>query len=115
MVFALKKPKNARKKAKTGRIFPPHIALLRKKLIPILRKHKVKKAGVFGSYARGDFGKRSDVDLLVQLGSNYRLLDIVGMKLDAQNAFRKKVDIVEYCAIKPALRKKILSEEVRLI
>ena len=38
---------------------------LKAKIIEILKKNNIKKAGIFGSYARGDFKKSSDIDILV--------------------------------------------------
>lgn len=32
-------------------------------IIPILKKYGVKKAALFGSYAKGDFDDQSDVDI----------------------------------------------------
>ena len=42
------------------------IESIKKKAIPVLRKYKITKAGIFGSYARGDYKKNSDIDMLVQ-------------------------------------------------
>jgi hypothetical protein len=42
----------------------------------ILKKHGVAKASVFGSYARGEAGPNSDLDLLVELASGRNLLDL---------------------------------------
>ncbi|MEK6809336.1 MAG: nucleotidyltransferase domain-containing protein [Nanoarchaeota archaeon] len=35
--------------------------------VPILKKNGVIKAGIFGSYARGQAQKRSDIDLLLKI------------------------------------------------
>lgn len=48
--------------------------------LPILRRHDVRRAGVFGSYARGEAGPESDLDLLVELPSGSSLLDLVGLE-----------------------------------
>ena len=42
------------------------ISKIKKKISPVLKKYKIKKAGIFGSYARGEQNKKSDVDILVQ-------------------------------------------------
>ncbi len=82
------------------------------KIIPILRKHKATRAGIFGSYARGDDKKKSDIDILVELGNELSLLDVIKVKLDLENVLKKKVDLVEYNTIKPRLRENILKEEI---
>lgn len=42
------------------------------------------------------------------------LLEFVGIKHELEDALRKKVDLVESRAIKPALKDRILSEEIRM-
>jgi len=85
------------------------------KLIPVLKENNVTKAGIFGSFSRGDFKKNSDVDILVEIKKNISLLDFVDLKLKLESKIGRKVDLVEYGAIKPLLRKRILSEETRII
>ena len=47
---------------------------LKKKIVPILKKNEVVKAGIFGSYARGQ-QKKSDLDLLIQFeGKKFYLI-----------------------------------------
>jgi len=43
----------------------------------ILRKYKVNKLSVFGSYATGKARKRSDVDLLVDFEETIDLFDFI--------------------------------------
>ncbi len=40
---------------------------LKKKIIPILKANDVTRSSVFGSFARGEDTKKSDIDLLVEL------------------------------------------------
>lgn len=76
----------------------------------IAREYGVRNVRVFGSFARGEQRRTSDVDLLVDLPDNMSLLDLSGMKLDLEDALRRKVDVVPARSIKPALRRRILSE-----
>lgn len=77
----------------------------------ILSSYGVKKAAVFGSYARGTHKKESDIDILVELGKAMSLLDFVGLKLDLEDKLGSKVDLVQYKTIKPSLRDYILRDE----
>ena len=82
---------------------------------PILQKNEVVKAGIFGSYARGEQKKSSDVDLLIKFKGRKSLLDLVGLGFDIEKALKKKVDWVTYRSIYPPLKKQILSEEVKIL
>lgn len=93
---------------------PPEIEALKQTIIPILKRHDVSRAGLFGSYATNEYTAESDVDILVQLGKKISLLDFVGIKFDLEDTLNKKVDLVEYQAIKPRLRDRILAQEIRL-
>lgn len=78
----------------------------------ILASYGVKKAALFGSYARSEQTPESDIDILVELGDKkLSLLDFVGLKLDLEDSLGKKVDLVQYKTIKPALKSYILSDE----
>jgi predicted nucleotidyltransferase len=49
------------------------VADIQNRILPILREHGVRRAGVFGSRARGEERPDSDLDLLVELESgSYR-------------------------------------------
>ncbi len=86
-----------------------------KQSLPILKRNGVVKAGIFGSYARGEQKKDSDFDLLIQLKGRKSLLDVVGLQLDLQKKLKRKVDLVEYEELHPYLKKQIFSEEVRIL
>ena len=62
-------------------------------LNPIFKKHRVKKATLFGSYAKGQATAKSDIDLL--LDSGLRGLKIVGLVEDIHTALDKDVDVFD--------------------
>lgn len=84
------------------------------KILPVLKKHKIKKAGIFGSYARGEQKKNSDIDILVDVprGTGF---GFAGIEIDLEKALRKKVDLLTYKAINRHIRHRILNEEVRIL
>lgn len=92
-----------------------HIEQIKKKIIPILKHHRAKRAGLFGSLVRGEMKSKSDVDILVDLDKNLSLLDVVGIEQELEDALGRKVDLVEYQAIKPIIKKDILAEEIRIL
>jgi len=91
-----------------------NLDLIKRDAVPILKKHGVTKAGLFGSVVRGEAKKGSDIDILIEFKGEKSLFDLVGLELDLGKKLGKKVDIVEYCSIHPLLKKIILGEEVRL-
>ena len=91
------------------------LAEIREIVLPVLRRHGITRAGIFGSVARGDATTESDVDILIELDVQASLLDFVGIKLELEDVLGRRVDLVQYAAIKPALRDRILREEVPLV
>jgi len=92
-----------------------NISKLEKKIMPVLKKNKVVKAGLFGSYARGENKKGSDIDILVKLKSGDGYFGLVRLERELQKQLGKKVDLVTYNSLNHLLREKILREEVRII
>lgn len=90
------------------------LSTLQRRVLPILHRHAVQRAGLFGSRVRGTAREGSDVDILVELSPGKTLLDFVQLKLDLEDQLGISVDVVEYAGLKTALRDKILAEEVRL-
>ena len=84
--------------------------------VPILKKNGIVKAGIFGSYARGEARKRSDIDMLIKVGrKKFSLLDHVRLERELEEKLDKKVDLLTYNGINHLLKNKILDEEVRII
>ena len=83
-------------------------------IIKILRKNKIKKAGVFGSYARGDAKKDSDIDIIIEPAKNMGF-KFVGLEIELSNKLKRKVDLVSYNGLSPHLKDKILSQVVRIV
>ncbi len=91
------------------------IEKIKPKIIAVLKKSKIKKAGIFGSYIRGGHKKNSDIDIVIQPVKNMSLLDISGLKIELEKVLGKKVDLVSYKYIHPYLKNRILKSEIRII
>jgi len=91
------------------------IKKLSRKIVPVLKEHKVTKAGIFGSFARGEQKKDSDIDILVETKKGIGLLGFVGLKLLLEEKVKGKVDLLEYAGIRKELEENILSEEIAII
>ncbi|MEA3343753.1 MAG: nucleotidyltransferase family protein [archaeon] len=85
-------------------------------IVPVLKRNGVVKAGIFGSFARGEARKNSDIDILIEIkAKKFSLLDLVGLELELKEKLKRKVDLVEYSTIHPLLKERILREEVPII
>ena len=62
-------------------------------LAPVFEKHNVKKAVLFGSYAKGSAAKNSDVDILVDSG--LKGLKFFGLLEDVVTSLDKSVDLID--------------------
>src|SRR3989344_225567 len=78
------------------------------------KRYKVRELGIFGSYARGEQKKSSDVDILVEFNSNATLFDFVGVGNYLEEKLKIKVDIVSERGIRPELKNHILKEVVKI-
>ena len=85
---------------------------IKEKITPILKRNDVKRAAFFGSVARGDAKKNSDIDILVEFKKNDKsLLDLAGLKIELEEKMNKKVDVLTYNSIHPLLKEIILKEQ----
>ena len=78
------------------------------------KRYKVRELGIFGSYARGEQKKSSDVDILVEFNSNATLFDFVGVGNYLEEKLKIKVDIVSERGIRPEFKNNIIKEVVRV-
>lgn len=78
------------------------------------RKYKAEIIGIFGSYARGEQKKTSDVDILVRFHENATLFDFIGLSIFLQEKLGIDVDVVPQDAIRKELKKKISQEVIIL-
>lgn len=85
------------------------------KIIPILKKYGVSRASLFGSVITGKMTNTSDIDILVQMPSGSSLFDILRVKVDLEEQLDRKVDLVQYKAIKDSLKKEILSSQLSIM
>ncbi|MBI5189086.1 MAG: nucleotidyltransferase family protein [Nitrospirae bacterium] len=67
---------------------------------------------VFGSYARGEQKKSSDVDILVEFIRPIGLLKFIRLENELRRLLGVKVDLVTKDALKPRIGKRILKEAV---
>jgi len=85
--------------------------ILKKNKKYLKKKFKVKEIGIFGSYARNEQLKDSDVDILVKFSDNIGW-EFIDLKDYLKEILDLEVDLVTIKALKPQLRDNILKEVV---
>lgn len=73
-------------------------------------EYNVKNIGVFGSYARGEEKKNSDLDILVEFSEPIGLFKLLELEEYLGKITGKKVDLVTKNALKPVVKEDILRE-----
>lgn len=89
---------------------------IQKSISKILAEGGVKRAALFGSFARGDATEDSDIDLLIEFkGKKKSLLDLAALKIQLQESLGKNVDLITYNSLHPLLRDRILLEQIKIL
>ena len=73
-------------------------------------RFKVRKIGIFGSFARGEQEATSDIDILVDFRKPVSLIDFVALERHLSEILGREVDLVMKSALKPRIGKHILRE-----
>jgi len=86
----------------------------RDRILAITRQHGARNVRVFGSIARGEGKRDSDLDVLVELELGRSLLDIIAIKQDLEDLLNTKVDVVTEAAVSPYIRDQVLRQAISL-
>ncbi len=84
---------------------------VKNRIIPVLVQQGVLKASLFGSHARNEAGRNSDIDLLVKLDKSKTLLDLIALRLELRRRLGKNVDVLTYASLNPLLKARIMKEQ----
>jgi hypothetical protein len=80
----------------------------------LAREYRIKKIGLFGSYARDEATATSDIDLVVEFEKNTE--NIHALKMEITEIFKKQfhtnVDIASEKYMKPRVKQRILEESI---
>jgi uncharacterized protein len=83
------------------------------KIQPILVKYQIVKAAVFGSAARGEMRRGSDIDIIIDPGSLSSGLKFIELKRKIENRLGRKVDLISSKSLDNSkLKDQILQEAV---
>ena len=87
-----------------------------REIIELLKRHKeflqkefhVSKLGIFGSYARNEADEKSDVDIVVDMPSDFE--KFFDLKYYLENLLHRRVDLVKEKNLRLFIKKQIENE-----
>ena len=84
----------------------------RGEILRIAAEHGAREVRVFGSVARGEADRESDIDFLVDLEVGRSLLDLGGLQMELESLLGRRVDVVTVRGLKARIRERVLREAV---
>ena len=87
---------------------------LREIIIPIAKSYGVERVFLFGSCARGEQVKNSDLDLRIDKGDINDFFMLSAFNLDLEEALNETVDVITTGSLDSYFLNKISSDEVLL-
>lgn len=73
----------------------------RREIKALVERHKGEAVAIFGSVARGEETRESDIDFLVDFVDDSSLFDLVRLKLDLEALLGRDVDVVAVGGLLP--------------
>ncbi|CAN5892244.1 nucleotidyltransferase family protein [soil metagenome] len=84
----------------------------RGEILRIADEHGAREVRLFGSVARGEADRESDIDFLVELEPGRSLLDLGGLQMELESLLGRRVDVVTARGLKARIRERVLREAV---
>jgi uncharacterized protein len=82
----------------------------REEILRIASRYGARDVRVFGSVARGEADRESDIDFLVELDAGRSLLDLGGLQMELEFLLGCRVDVVTVRGLKARIRDRVLRE-----
>jgi predicted nucleotidyltransferase len=84
-------------------------------ILPVLKRYFIKRAAIFGSFAKGNINANSDVDLLIEPEKDFTIFKMLRLEEEISEIMKRKVDLVEYSALKPSIKKEVLLSAIPIL
>ncbi len=76
--------------------------------------YRVREIGLFGSFAREEHHKTSDIDILVDFTEDASLFDLVRLANFLEEKLQRRLDIVTKDSLRVELRESVLRETITI-
>jgi len=83
------------------------VADIKNKITDTARQYGIQKAYLFGSYARGEAGLESDIDICIEKGNIRTLFELSGFCQDLEEILGNKVDVVTTAGLSADFKEQI--------
>jgi len=87
----------------------------RQLILPVLKRHFIRRAAIFGSLAKGNMSIDSDIDLLIEPEKNFTIFQMIKLEEEISELIKHKVDLVEYSALKPSIKDDVLLSAITIL
>jgi len=84
-------------------------------ILPVLRRYLIIRAAIFGSFAKGNVTPDSDIDLLIEPRKGFTIFEMLRLEEEISDIRNRKVDLVEYSAIKSSIKNEVLLPAISIL
>ena len=84
----------------------------RAEILKIAARHGARKVRIFGSVAREEARRGSDVDFLVDMEEGRSLLDHAALILDLEHLLKRSVDVASERGLRSPVRREVLKDAI---
>lgn len=86
----------------------------REEILTLAQRHHAPNIRVFGSVARGEATKNSDIDFLVDVAPEQSIFDLIGLIQSLSDLLECKVDVAQTTVLNPLMRDEVLKDAIPL-
>lgn len=86
----------------------------RDQILKLASNYGINRVRIFGSIARDEATKNSDIDLLVNFSKDSSLFDLIAFKNDVEDLLNQKVDVVSENSLHWYIKDRVIQEAVEI-